>query len=212
MSDISKPFLSGHTIELRVPKEQDVLENKWTNWYNSYDKTRFNSHGVYPLSPEEELEIVKSEMRNPSSILLAIYEKKTDRLVGNASLQNINHLYRHCNIALTIGESSPFTAGVETYGLLLEHAFMRLNLIRVHDATHEKLLDFVKMISVLGFEYEGRGKQYFIKDGKRSDAIFFAVLAENYFKLKEKRNGHVLYETKELLIEAIRNALKKTDF
>ena len=30
--------------------------------------------------------------------------------------------------------------------------------------------------------------------------------------LKKKRNGHVLYETKELHIEAIRNALKKTDF
>lgn len=211
MSEISKTFLSGHTIELRVPREKDI-QDKWTNWYNNQDKTRFNSHGVFPLSPEEELRIVKKKMKDPTSILLAIYEKKNGRLVGNASLQDINLLYRHCNIALTIGENSSFSAGVETYGLLLEHAFMKLNLIRVHDATHEKLLDFVKMISVLGFEYEGRGRQYFIKDGKRHDAIFFAALAESYFKLKEKRNGYILFEKKELLIEAIRNALKKTDF
>ena len=212
MSVTYRTFLTGHTIELRVPCERDVLEDKWTDWYNNHDKTRFNSHGVYPLSSEEEWEIVKREMQNPSSILLAIFEKNTDRLIGNASLQNINLLYRHSNIALTIGKSAPFTAGVETFGLLLEHAFTRLNLIRVHDATHEKLLHFVKMISVLGFEYEGRGRQYFIKDGKRSDAIYFAALEESYMKLKEKRNGYVLYETKELLIEAIRKALTQPDF
>ena len=151
-------------------------------------------------------------MKDRTSILLAIFEKNTDRLIGNACLQNINLLYRHCNIALTMGESAPFTAGVETFALLLEHAFMRLNLIRVHDGTHEKLSNFVKMISILGFEYEGRGKQYFIQDGKRFDIIYFAVLAENYFKLKEKRNGHVIFETKELLIGELRKALRKTNF
>ena len=75
-------------------------------------------------------------MKDPTTILL-IYEKNTDRLIGNACLQNINLLYRHCNISLTIGESAPFTAGVETFALLLDHAFMRLNLIRVHDSTRK---------------------------------------------------------------------------
>ena len=210
MSETSKTFLSSHTIELRVPREKDI-QDKWTNWYNNQDKTRFNSHGVFPLSPEEELRIVKKKMKDPTTILLAIYEKNTDRLIGNACLQNINLLYRHCNISLTIGESAPFTAGVETFALLLDHAFMRLNLIRVHDSTHEKLLNFVKMIGVLGFEYEGRAKQYYIQDGERYDAIYFAVLAETYFNLKKKRSGNILYKTEELLIEALREALKNSN-
>ena len=60
MSETSKTFLSSHTIELRVPREKDI-QDKWTNWYNNQDKTRFNSHGVFPLSPEEELRIVKKK-------------------------------------------------------------------------------------------------------------------------------------------------------
>ena len=43
------------------------------------------------------------------------------------------------------------------------------------------------MIGVLGFEYEGRAKQYYIQDGERYDAIYFAVLAETYFNLKKKK-------------------------
>tara|TARA_X000000950_G_scaffold289243_2_gene411185 strand:- start:7851 stop:8489 length:639 start_codon:yes stop_codon:yes gene_type:complete len=212
MSSSNQNFLTGHSIDLRIPAEQDVLKNNWANWYNNQEKTKYNRHGIYPISNELEWEIVRREIQNPSSIVLAIYEKNTNRLIGNASLQNINLLNRHSDIAITIGESSPFTAGVETYGLLLEHAFTRLNLIRVHNATHEKLSQFLKMLSVVGFEYEGRAKQYFIKDGERSDAIYFAALADNYMKIKEKRNGCVLFETKEQLVDAIREALKQKDF
>ena len=53
------------------------------------------------------------------------------------------------------------------------------------------------MIGVLGFEYEGRAKQYYIQDGERYDAIYFAVLQKLVLTLK-KKNGNILYKTEEL--------------
>ena len=42
------PFLIGHTIEMRVPLDSDVLTDNWHNWYNDFDTTRHNSHGIFP--------------------------------------------------------------------------------------------------------------------------------------------------------------------
>lgn len=201
------PFLTGHTIELRVPFDSDVLEDNWHYWYNDIDITRHNSHGVFPVGRAEELQIVQTTMARHDTLLLAIVEKETQRLVGNAALQQIDLINRHCNIAITIGEKASISTGVEVYGLLVEHAFMRLNLHRIEDATHEKLLTFVRMLGVLGFKVEGRGQQYFLKDGVWSDKIYFSLLVDDFFRLRAERGGHILFSSHNELLSAIKNSV-----
>ena len=53
------------------------------------------------------------------------------------------------------------SAGVEAFGLMTHHAFMKLNLERIEDGTHEKATNFVKMISIFGYQIEGVSKRYF---------------------------------------------------
>jgi len=202
------PFLIGHTIEMRVPLDSDVLTDNWHNWYNDFDTTRHNSHGIFPIDRAEELRIVHATMARRDTILLAIVEKNTQRLVGNAALQNIDLINRHCNIAITIGEKATISAGIEAYGLLVEHAFMRLNLHRIEDATHENLLLFLRMLGVLGFKEEGRGKQYFYKDGVWADKIYFSLLAADFLLLREKRGGRILFSTHDELLSAIKNSVQ----
>jgi RimJ/RimL family protein N-acetyltransferase len=143
---------------------------------------------------------------------LAIEEVATGRLIGNASLSSIDRINRSARISLTIGESAGISAGVEVYGLLIEHAFCRLNLNRVADGTHENLRTFVRMLSVLGFEEEGVAKEAFLRDGKFSDIIYFRVLASTFFELRSRRDGSILFEDiGDLLagiVSAVRAALK----
>jgi len=201
------PFLVGHTIILRSPVAEDVTEGDWHHWYNDASVTQFNSHGVFPVSQDEELEFVRSSMKRRDGLLMAILEKSSGRLVGNAALQNIDFINRRCNIALTIGEQAGPSTGVEAYGLLTQHAFCRLNLNRVSDATHERCLKFVSMLQVLGFEIEGRGRQHYLRDGEYSDSVFFGVLSEDFFRLRNERGGPILYETHEELMRSILNML-----
>lgn len=196
-------FLTGHTIYLRRPVEADVTEGRWHHWYNDYSVTRFNTHGVFPISREQELEFVRAALGRANTLLLVVCEKGTDRLIGNIALQNIDLINRKANIGLTLGEEAGLSAGVEAFGLLCDHAFSRLNLNRVHDGTHERLEGFARMIRVLGFQIEGRGRQDYMRDGRAWDQILFGCLAADFRALKDERDGNILFDTPDALVKAI---------
>ncbi|WP_119417823.1 GNAT family N-acetyltransferase [Desertibaculum subflavum] len=196
-------FLTGHTIYLRQPVDADVTEGNWHRWYNDQAVTRFNTHGVYPISREQELDYVRAAMARASTLLLAVCEKGSDRLLGNVALQNIDLINRKANIGLTLGEEAGLTAGVEAFGLVCDHAFSRLNLNRVADGTHEKLEPFARMIGVLGFAIEGRGRQDYLRDGRAYDQILFGCLAADFLRLKVERDGRILFATVDELTRAV---------
>jgi RimJ/RimL family protein N-acetyltransferase len=144
-------------------------------------------------------------------LIFSVLDKNTQNLIGNASLQNIDLVNRKCNIAITLGNPTGVSAAVEVFGLLLEHAFCRLNLNRVGDATHEKLSTLVKMLSVLGFKEEGRLREYFIRDGMCSDAVSFSVLQRDFMALRADRAGGILFDTLDKLNLAILSAVKASN-
>lgn len=200
-------FLSGHSIELRIPTEEDMYNTNWHSWYNNMETTKYNSHGVYPVSVDQEYKIVKSIMDKEDTILCSIYDKNSSKLVGNAALQNIDLINRNCNLATTVGEKAPFTTTIEVWGLLIEHAFMRLNLHRVYDGTHQELKKLVDILSVLGVKEEGVSKDHFLRDDQYFDKINFAILKKDFLLLKQERKGYILFEDyKDLQKEIIKAA------
>lgn len=199
-----KIFLSAHTIELRVPTLDDISSDMWCNWYNDQQLTRYNSHGVFPINQEQEVQYHKEKAGDGDTIVLAIFEKKNNRLVGNASIQKIDWINRHCEIALTIGEEASVSAGVEVFGLLAQHAFDRLNLNCVRGITHEKLASFVSFLSVLGFVIEGRWRQYYHRESGFSDVIHFSLLKQDYQIIVGDRGKSFLYCTHDELLGAIK--------
>lgn len=201
-------FLRGHSIELRVPSPDDINNSNWHSWYNDQEITRYNSHGIYPISATQESEFVEKMMLQSDIILCSIYDVKTEKIVGNAALQNIDLINRNCNIALTIGEGAPFTAAVETYGLLCHHAFMRLNLEGVHDATHEKLKYLVNMLSVIGFKEEGVVERFFHRDNCWYSKIMFGILRNDFLELSSQRGGNILFDDISELKRAIIDSIK----
>jgi RimJ/RimL family protein N-acetyltransferase len=201
-------YFESHTIAIRQPNESDVLSGKWSSWYNSYSVTKYNSHGVFPVTIDDELRYVNERIARKDSLLFSVIDKESNKLIGNASLQNIDLINRRANIAITIGNPSGISTAVQVYGLILDHAFCRLNLNRVGDATHENLGPLVKMLSVIGFSQEGRFRDYFYRDGGRSDAICFSVLQHEFLKLKESRSGNILFDSLDHLESAVVKAVK----
>ena len=64
------------------------------------------------------------------------------------------------------------------------------------------------MLSVLGFKEEGCSKEFFLRDGKFSDAIHFSALSKDYFSLREVRKGKILFDDLDSLNKAIVGAMK----
>jgi ribosomal-protein-alanine N-acetyltransferase len=208
MNSTNNTFLRGHSIELRVPSDDDIKNSNWHSWYNDQEITRFNSHGIYPISTTQEIGFIENTMSRKDTILCSIYDLKTEKIIGNAALQNIDLINRHCNIALMIGEAAPFTAAVETYGLLCHHAFMRLNLEGVHDATHEKLRKLVNMLSVIGFKEEGLIEKYFNRDNCWYSKIMFGIMRTDFIELSSQRRGHIIFDNIKELKRAIIDSVK----
>lgn len=201
-------YFESHSIVIRQPLDSDVCSGEWSGWYNSYSITKYNSHGVYPVTVDDEVRFIGEALKRKDCMIFAVIDKKTGNLIGNAALQNIDFINRRSNIAITIGRPLGISTAVEVYGLMLEHAFSRLNLNRVGDATHEKLSPLVKMLSVLGFKEEGRLRSYFLRDGVYSDAIQFAVMQKDYLALKAARCGAILFDTIDELNLAIVSVVK----
>ena len=199
-----KPILIGHTIYLRNPLDEDVKEGNWHDWYNDMQITKYNRHGVFPITRENELEYINNNKNKKSNITLAIIEKNGDRLVGNISLYNIDLINRNCNLGLTIGEKSSISTGVEAFGLMADHAFNRLNLNRIEEGTHEKLEIFVKMLKSIGFKKDGVAKEYFLRNGVFSDKIMYSLLCRDFQKLKKDRQGAILFRKYDELLKEIR--------
>jgi RimJ/RimL family protein N-acetyltransferase len=201
-------FLKGYTIGLKPPNEDDMLKSGWHTWYNNIKTTRYNSHGVFPVSIEKEFKIIQNTLNRDDAILLAIYDLKSKKILGNICLQNIDHFNRRANLAITIGEPSSMSAGVEAFGLMTHHAFMRMNLERIEDGTHEKLLNFIKMISIYGYHIEGISKKYFLKDNKWSDKINFAIIKDDYIKFLRSNDDKPIFINHEVLLKKIVESLK----
>lgn len=187
-------YLEGHTIAVRQPIEEDFLGGKWSSWYNQYDITKYNRHGIFPITIDDELNYFQASSKRNDTILFSVIEVDSQELIGNANLSNIDFINRKCNIGITLGQQAGISAGVEVLGLLVEHAFCRLNMNRVGSATHEGLEMFVKMLGTLGFKQEGRSAQHFFRDGKFSDSIHFALLASDFFTLRNSRKDKILFE------------------
>jgi [ribosomal protein S5]-alanine N-acetyltransferase len=206
MVAMEEKILEGHTIYLRLPKDEDVLNHDWHMWYNDYETTRYNSHGVFPISREQELDLVKNALKADNIISFAICSKLEGNLIGNCAIQSIDLLNRKAEIALTIGDADyrARTCALESVGLMLDHCFSRLNLNRVYAGANMHLSGWVTMLKVLGFNIEGTLKEDMLRDGEYIDTVSIGVLAKDFFVLKKERNGKILLENLSLLMRAIR--------
>ena len=70
MNTINNKFLQGHTIELRVPSEEDINHSNWHSWYNDMNITAHNNHGIYPINHYQEKEFIKNTMERSDFILI----------------------------------------------------------------------------------------------------------------------------------------------
>lgn len=204
-------FLKGHTVYLTPTIIEDVDNSNWYHWYNDYGVTQFNSHGVFPVNPEQEREIVQGILRNPRQILLTVRTVDGGKIIGNACLQHIDTINKSTEIALTIGhpEFLGRTAGIEVAALLVKHAFERLNMNRVTGSANDGLKNWLKMLMSLGFEVEGIQREVFYRNGKTQNNIFVGLLARDYFPLRDKRGGSILCDNLNGFLKCLAEAGKR---
>lgn len=184
-------FLEGDIAYLRKPNIQtDIIEGEWHGWFNDMNITRFLTHGVFPVTREEEAKYVESNINSPKSLILSIIKKKNHKNIGVVSLTDIDLINRNAEIAIVMGFEAVPGAALEAMLLMTEHAFERLNLKKLNAGQHEGLWEWVNSLELIGYKIEGWRRKAGIRGGSY-DIVLTGVTSDDYLKLKKER-GEIL--------------------
>ena len=128
------------------------------NWFNNYLASRSNN------------------------VRLAICEVESGRIVGAVYLLEIDWTHRCCEFAILIGDKQSQGKGLGEFATrgILTHAFLDLNLHRVHLTvlfTNPRAIHLYKKV---GFIEEGCLRQSVFKNGKYVDLVQMAILSSEY--------------------------------
>lgn len=107
-----------------------------------------------------------------------------DKLVGEMALEVVNWSGGEGLIALGIGDRENWGKGygVEMTKLLLQFAFMEVNLRRVTLNVFEYNPRALRAYEKAGFRHEGRQRGFLNKEGKRWDMLFMGILREEWME------------------------------
>ena len=180
----------------------------YRSWLTDPDVTRYNSHGLFPYTPEAMRRYVESLKESRDIIVWAVLIKPVlssnnsepcpfdehgrigavfGKHIGNVTLQRINWIYRSAEMALVIGEKDHWGAGYATEALtaLYDHGFNRMNLHRIWSGTAATNEGMRAVFVKLGMKEEGVFREAMFLNGYWTDVVEYAVLEDEW----RKRNG-----------------------
>ena len=174
-------FLEGRKVILRLLQEEDINE-RYLSWLNDKEVTKYMETGNFPTTLAELHSFYDKITKSRTEVMFAIVTKHNKLHIGNIKLGNINWIHRYANLGIMIGDKRYWSRGFaqEACRLLLEHAFIGLNLNKVFlgvYATHSPALKAYKKI---GFKIEGRMRKMFSINNKYVDKVIMGILREEF--------------------------------
>ncbi len=196
-------FIRGEKVDLVIPTKEFAYHSDWYSWFNNAKTTRYIHHGIYPNTREKQLQFFENE--SSKRLLLMVSDRKN--IIGTITLSKMDFDKRDAEIAVVFREDrSPKTAplaALESFALLLEHAFSSLPLERIWAPQHIDLHKWSARLALLGFRAEGIKKAAFVKGNQRADEILIAVHQDDFMKIKEARGG-TLWDGEAKMLQRIR--------
>lgn len=177
------PYSIGKTIYLRAPTLQDA-EGRWHEWFSDPETTQYLGDRFWPNTIEGQKEFYQSVNEAKSRLVLSIVDIKTDEHIGVCNLSAINWVHRYADIALVIGEKKYRNGqtAIETVSLLLEIAFLRLNLLNVKGGYLASNPYSSLLVKIFNFEIVGRNKDLIYFKGRYADLIHIQLHRDKWLE------------------------------
>ena len=170
-------FCEGKHVRLKALSAQDVIESGWVGWFNDKEMSEHNQHHYFPNTVEHQHEFLKSCI-SPSKLQLGIIDRSDDaKICGVVSLNDIDLIHRHAEIA-GIQEKSKTRSNpalfLEAWTLMLRHGFEQLGLQKILGGTFHPHVAGA-LTRMFNFEVEGIRRRQVFKDNKYQDITLVAV-------------------------------------
>jgi len=175
-------FLPGEKIDLCI-LDNDTDLSRYVKWINDQKITKYMETGLSPVTNNNLRDYIESS-NNSTGLLLGIFIKDCAEHIGNVKLHNINFKSRRADIGIMIGEFSAQGKGygLEAIQLVLQHAFMVLNLNKICAGANINNLSSVKLFEKAGFQLEGTLREQFYVDDRYHDCLLLGILKREFFQ------------------------------
>lgn len=156
----------------------DDLE-QYTRWMNDFEVTRYLGQASKCISQEGEKKILENLVCDGHNY--AVVLKEEDRLIGNASIFDIQHIHQRAEIGLFIGEAKDRGKGYgqEVVKLLVDYGFRYLNLNNIMLKVFSGNIAAINTYRKCGFKEIGRRTRCYFVENKWHDEIFMEILRWN---------------------------------
>jgi RimJ/RimL family protein N-acetyltransferase len=158
---------------------------KWAEWFNDLAVTiPLGDEAYLPSTLESEQEVVASMIKGREHVF-SVIDLESDELIGRCLLSGIDHINRKAMFGIVIGEKSYWGKGYgqEATRLMLDYGFNLLNLNSIMLGVFSFNTQAINCYLKVGFKEIGRRRQARIIGGRKYDAIFMDILAEEFTSL-----------------------------
>jgi RimJ/RimL family protein N-acetyltransferase len=167
---------------------EDSDIDKYHAWRNDLDvmKTTNPSLDLYTFT--ETRNFVETVILNSISSKSYIIEERDGNIpIGITSLINIDTKNRNAECIIDIGEKEYWGKGygTEALKLLLDYAFLELNLHRISLRVFSHNERAIHIYNKIGFVQEGVVRESLYRSGKWHDTIIMGILKREYFNKEE---------------------------
>ena len=168
-------FLSGSIVSLKPIEITQHTVPDYLSWINDQDTTKYMGSGRWPLRAKELLEYIDNFS---NGMLLGIYINNHTDHIGNITLQQIDWRNGLGEIGIIVGKESSRGRGygTEALRLIIDHAFNRMNLRKLHAGVVVGNDPSVGLFEKAGFQIEGTLREHFYLNGEYLDVYKMGLI------------------------------------
>jgi len=176
-------FLKGKAIFLQPLSPEHNLD-EYLSWINDQETTLYMGSGRFPQTRDSLKIYIDSFKNSKNGMLLGIFLNKGSKHIGNITLQQIDWLNRFAEIGIFIGNKKFRGKGYskEAITLVVEHAFRKMNLMKIYAGMIEGNEISRKAFESIGFKIEGVFRSHFYLDGRYLDCYRLGLLKKEYIE------------------------------
>ncbi len=175
-------FLHGKLVRLVAEDPEEVAKTVSRHSRDSEYFRLMDSYPCRPLPKESIQKWIEKDLEKENEFAFSIRTLAEDRLIGDVGLGGVFWNHGDTYLGIGIGEREFWSKGYgsDAMKVALRYAFHELNLRRVTLNVFEYNPRAIRCYEKIGFQHEGRVRQYLNRDGKRWDLIYMGILKEEW--------------------------------
>jgi RimJ/RimL family protein N-acetyltransferase len=187
-----KEIFTGKLVRLDGVDPEEVSK-AFSRWSRDSEYTRLLNMFTRPLSSakatQKWLEEGSNEEPHNDFFFFTIRTLDDNKLIGGMGLEIVDWAARDSFVFIFVGERENWGKGYgsDAMRLLLQFAFLELNLRRVSLGVFEYNPRAIRSYEKIGFCHEGRLRSYLKHEGQRWDLLMMGILREEWLGFNTTR-------------------------